>query len=77
LVNTHNWIGGKKVLVAVRHIKEVQWERSKIIVELTIDTIKNSTAVDKWDYIIPEGDKAQYEDHMSGYAKTDISKTPV
>jgi len=77
LVNTHNWIGAKKVLVAVRHIKEVQWKDSKVVVDITVDEIKNSSAIDKWDYIIPEGDKAQYEDHMSDYVKTDTSKTPV
>jgi sporulation protein YlmC with PRC-barrel domain len=77
VVDTHNWVGGKKVLVGVRHIKEVQWESSKIIVNLTVDNIKSSTKVDKWDYIIPEGDKAQYEGHFADYAKTDNSKTPA
>jgi sporulation protein YlmC with PRC-barrel domain len=54
VVDTHNWIGGKKVLVAVRHIKEVQWENSKVVADLTVDTIKNSPAIDKQDYILPE-----------------------
>ena len=77
LVNTHNWIGGKKVLVAVRHIKEVNWENSKVVVDITVNDIKNSTAVDKWDYIIPEGDKAQFQDHTSPYTKTAVNKTPA
>ncbi len=59
LVDTHNWIGGKKVLIAVRHIKEVQWENTKVIVDLSVEDIKNSSGIDKWDYIIPEGDKAE------------------
>jgi uncharacterized protein YrrD len=63
LVNTHRWIGGKKVLVTVRHIKEVNWENSKVVVDINVDAIKNGVAVDKWDYIIPEDDKAQYHDH--------------
>ena len=63
VVDTQNWIGGKKVLVAVRHIGEVQWENSKVAVDLTIDAVKDSIAVDKWDYIIPEGDKIESQEH--------------
>jgi len=62
LVDTHNWIGGKKLLVAVRHIKSVEWENSKVLVDMTVDAIKSGGSVDKWDYIIPEGDNAQYHD---------------
>jgi uncharacterized protein YrrD len=51
LVDTHNWIGGKKVLVAVRLVKEVQWANSKVVVEITVDAIKNTPAVDKWNSI--------------------------
>jgi sporulation protein YlmC with PRC-barrel domain len=63
IVDTHNWIGGKKVLVAVRHIKGVQWGNSKVAVDITVETIKNSSAVDTWDYIIPERDKAESKQH--------------
>jgi hypothetical protein len=45
--------------MAVRHIKDVQWADSKIVVDLTTEVIKNSSPVDKWDFIIPEGDKAE------------------
>ena len=59
IVETHTWLGGKNVLVAVRHIKDVQWADSKVVVDLTTDAIKNSSPVDKWDFIIPEGDRAE------------------
>jgi sporulation protein YlmC with PRC-barrel domain len=49
LVDTHNWIGGKKVMVAVRHIKEVQWTDSKVVVDISVDTIKGSLPADKMD----------------------------
>lgn len=58
VVDTHHWMGGKKVLVAIRHIQEVQWENSKVVADMTVETIKNSPAIDKRDYIIPEGEKA-------------------
>lgn len=67
LVETHNWISGKKVLVAVWHVKDVQWEASKVVVDITVDEIKNSPAVDKWDFIIPEGDKAELLKHGFHY----------
>jgi len=47
------------VLVAVRHIQDVQWADAKVVVDLTTDAIKNSSPVDKWNYIIPEGDQAE------------------
>jgi sporulation protein YlmC with PRC-barrel domain len=57
VVDTYNWIGGKKVLIAVRHIQEVQWENSKVVADMTVDTIKNSPAIDKREYMIPEREK--------------------
>jgi uncharacterized protein YrrD len=41
VVDTHNWFGGKKVLVPVTNIKEVQWENSKVIINETKESIKN------------------------------------
>jgi len=60
VVDTHNLIGGKKVLIAVTRIEEVQWGNSKIVTDLTVDTIKNSPAIDKSDYNISEGEKVIY-----------------
>lgn len=38
----HNWFGGKKVLIPVSDIKEVQWDQSKVIVNITTDAVKSS-----------------------------------
>ena len=57
VVDTHSWIGGKRVLIAVRHVKEVKWENSKVVVKITTEAIKKSSAIDPWNYIIPEGDR--------------------
>jgi uncharacterized protein YrrD len=51
LVDTHNWIGGKKVLIAIEHIKEIQWDQSKVLVELTSEAIKNSRKAEELNYI--------------------------
>jgi uncharacterized protein YrrD len=63
VVATHDWFGGRKVLVAVRHIKTIEWETGKLVVDLTVEDIKRGTSIDKWDYIIPEGDKAEFQQH--------------
>ncbi|MDR3712294.1 MAG: PRC-barrel domain-containing protein [Puia sp.] len=70
IVDTRHWIGGKKVLVAVHHVQEVQWENSKVVVDLSVDDIKHGTAIDKWDYIIPEGDRAESQKHSFHLDKT-------
>jgi hypothetical protein len=70
LVDTHNWIGGKKVLVAVKHIQHVEWENSKVVVDLTIAAIKTSEPVDKWKYTVPGYDQADYKKHVVHFKET-------
>jgi sporulation protein YlmC with PRC-barrel domain len=70
LVDTHNFIGGKKVLIAVKHIQHVEWKNSKVVVDLTKDTIKSSEAVDKWKYVVPEYDQAEYKKHVVNFKET-------
>jgi sporulation protein YlmC with PRC-barrel domain len=70
VVDTHNWIGGKKVLVAVKHVKQVEWENSKVVIDLTVDTIKASEPVDKWKYSVPEYDQADYKKHVVHFRET-------
>jgi len=50
VVDTHNWFGGKKVLIPVANIKEVQWENSKVIIKETKDAIKNSVVFEEADF---------------------------
>ena len=47
VVDTHNWFGGKKVLVSVRHIREVEWQNSKVFVNITVASVENSQAFDE------------------------------
>ena len=70
MVDTHNWIGGKKTLIAVKHVQHVEWENSKVVVDLTIDGIKTSEAVDKWKYAIPEYDQDEYRKHVVHFNQT-------
>ena len=54
VVDTHNWLGGKKVLIATKHIQKVQWENSKVFVDVMIDVIKNSESFDELEFVNPE-----------------------
>lgn len=46
VVNTRNWLPGKKVLVAPEWITAMSWGESKVRVDLTRDSIKNSPEFD-------------------------------
>lgn len=46
VVDTGNWLPGKKVLIAPQWITEVSWGESKVYVELTQEEVKNSPEFD-------------------------------
>ena len=54
IIDTHNWIGGHKVLIPVRHIKEIQWENFKVIVDLTIAAVEESKVFDETHFSYPQ-----------------------
>jgi sporulation protein YlmC with PRC-barrel domain len=45
-VNTHNWLPGRKVLVFPAWISRVSWDKSKVFVDLSRESVKNSPAFD-------------------------------
>jgi uncharacterized protein YrrD len=46
IVDTGNWLPGKKVIISPNWIKEVKWETSSVIVDVTVDRVKNSPEYD-------------------------------
>jgi sporulation protein YlmC with PRC-barrel domain len=46
VVDTQNWIPGKKVLVAPTWIEQVDWDEAKVLVDLKEETIRNSPEYD-------------------------------
>ncbi len=50
VIDTRHWFGGKKVLMAVGHIKEIKWDLSEIFVDSTVDSVKNYTAFDESEF---------------------------
>jgi uncharacterized protein YrrD len=57
VVDTHNWFGGKKVLIPVGDIKEVQWDNSKVIIDITTDAVKSSKLFDESEFVHMESNK--------------------
>lgn len=49
LVDTRNWLPGRRVLILPEHIRNISWEDSKLVVDLTKDEVKGSPEFD------PEG----------------------
>jgi uncharacterized protein YrrD len=41
IVDTRNWLPGKKVLISTRWIKRISWEESKVFINLNRDVIKD------------------------------------
>ena len=50
VVDTRNWLPGRKVLVSARWIPEVSWRRREVYVDLTQDEIKSAP---EWDPDVP------------------------
>lgn len=46
VVNTRNWIPGKKVLISPNRIKEINWADEKVMLDLEKEIIKNSSKID-------------------------------
>jgi len=50
VVDTHNWFGGKKVLIEINNIKEIKWDKSLVLVDITIDAIKNRESYEEFEF---------------------------
>lgn len=53
-IDTHQWIGGQKLLLPVRNIKEIEWENATVYVDEKIETINKSLLFDRSLYEAPE-----------------------
>ena len=62
LVDTGNWFPDKKVLIAPKMIKEINWETSTVIVNATEDKVKNSP-----EYQPSEELSESYEANLQNY----------
>jgi sporulation protein YlmC with PRC-barrel domain len=54
VIEMHQWVDGKKVILALKHVKEVQWSTSKMLVDLTSDRLKDSSGFRESDFSYSE-----------------------
>ncbi len=54
VIDTANWLGGKKILVSVKHCKEINWEKSQIQIDISKDAVKESEVFDESRYNLPQ-----------------------
>ena len=54
IIDTHNWIGGKKILIPVRHVKEIQWDNFKIIVDVSKEYLNDCDVFTDGSFVFPE-----------------------
>jgi uncharacterized protein YrrD len=54
VIEMHSWLSGKKVLIARKHIKEVQWAGSKVLVDVTKFTLEISPAYEESAFLYPK-----------------------
>jgi uncharacterized protein YrrD len=51
VVDTGNWFPGKKVIISPKWIKEIKWDTSEVVVNATVDQVKNSPEYDVSKYV--------------------------
>lgn len=65
IVDTGNWFPGKKVIISPKWIKEIKWDTSTIVVNLSIEKVKNSPEYDP-NKQISEIYEAKLHNHYNG-----------
>lgn len=62
IVDTRNWLPGKKVIIAPRQVRQISWLNSSVFVDLTRDAIKRSPEFDE-----SRGVTADYTDRLEAH----------
>lgn len=63
VADMHNWFGGKKVLIVVEKVTEVEWSNSKVFVDITTESIKECNEFDQSKFIQPKEVKIVHAEH--------------
>ncbi len=53
VVDTNNWMGGKKMKVSVKHIKEINWEKSQVAIDISKAAVKGGELFVDTDFNLP------------------------
>jgi len=52
VVDTHNWIGGKKVLIPIKQIKKIDWATFEVFLNMTIAEVEHSRLFEESEFIM-------------------------
>lgn len=61
IVDTHNWLPGRKVLLSPHWIRKIEWSEEKVFVNLSQESIKNSPEFDPDVQITDEYEKILFD----------------
>lgn len=64
VVEMHSWLMGKRVLVARMRIKEIQWNTSKVLVDVTSKAIENLPAFEESEFLHPETSDKVFDNEL-------------
>ncbi len=64
VIEMHSWLTGKRVLIARKHIKEIQWDTSKVLVDVTSDVLENSPAYEESVLFHPENEDKVFDNNL-------------
>lgn len=65
IVDTGKWLTGKKVTISPKWIKEIKWDTSTVIINVSVENVKNSPEYDP-DKPISEVYESKLNNHYSG-----------
>jgi hypothetical protein len=54
VIEMHSWLERRRVVLALHHVKEVQWSFSNVLVDITSDRLKNGLGFRESDYSYSE-----------------------
>ncbi len=54
VIDTHNWLGGKRILMPVRHVKDIQWDNFKIILDVSKKYLEDCTIFNEPSFVFPQ-----------------------
>ncbi len=57
VIRSNNWFDGKQFLIETGTVKEIQWENSKVIVNITTDEVKSSNLFNESEFMQTESTK--------------------
>jgi uncharacterized protein YrrD len=66
VVDTGNWLPGKKVLISPKWIKDIRWDTSEIIVNASVEQVKNSPEYNA-DKKISDEDELHLQNYYGGF----------